>query len=260
MAAPAGTGSVVPQTAVCGTQVALPFGSSSTEGGRCHATRVNKLYPMYALRTVCVTVLRMQIGYARVSNHEQNLDLQLDALKQAGCDPAHIYTDTVSGSSPGLERPGLGKALDYARAGDQLVIWRLDRLARSLKDLLEQVNNLEQQDIELVSLQEKIDTTTPAGRALFQMCGVMAEFERNLISERTKAGLQAARARGRKGGRRRKVTQAKLERAGELMREKRLTVREIARLAGVSTNTLYRYITPDGKLRTIFEKAKVKGA
>ena len=133
------------------------------------------------------------------------------------------------------------------------MIWRLDRLARTLKDLLEQVNDLEQHEIELSSLQEKIDKSTPAGRALFQMCGVMAEYERNLISERTKAGLQAARARGRK------VTQAKLERAGELMREKRLTLREIARLAGVSTNTLYRYITPDGKLRTIFEEAKVKG-
>ena len=191
----------------------------------------------------------MQIGYARVSTHEQTLDLQLDALQQAGCAPEHIYTDTLSGSRPGLERPGLGQALAYARPGDQLVIWRLDRLARSLKDLLEQVTSLESRDIELVSLQEQIDTTTPAGRALFQMCGVMAEFERNLISERTRAGLAAARARGRKGGRKRKVTTAQLKRAGALMREKRLTVREIARLAGVSTNTLYRYLTPEGERR-----------
>ena len=179
--------------------------------------------------------------------------------KQAGCAPDHIYTDTLSGSRPGLERPGLGQALAYARPGDQLVIWRLDRLARSLKDLLEQVTSLEGRDIELVSLQEQIDTTTPAGRALFQMCGVMAEFERNLISERTKAGLAAARARGRKGGRKRKVTTAQLKRAGALMREKRLTVREIARLAGVSTNTLYRYLTPEGTLRTTLEETQGKG-
>ena len=191
----------------------------------------------------------MKIGYARVSTHEQTLDLQLDALAQAGCGHDHIYVDSISGSVRGVERPGLGEALAYARTGDQLVIWRLDRLGRSLRDLIEQVANLEDRGIELVSLQERIDTTTPAGRALFQMCGVMAEFERNLISERTKAGLAAARARGRKGGRKPKMTPAKIDRAAALMRERRLTVREIADLSGVTTTTLYRYLTPDGERR-----------
>ena len=108
----------------------------------------------------------MEIGSARVSTHEQTLDLQFDQLQAAGCDPDHIYADQVSGSSPGLEQPCLGQALAYARAGDQLVIWRLDRLGRSLKDLIEHVANLERHGIELVSLQESIDTTTPAGRGL----------------------------------------------------------------------------------------------
>lgn len=192
----------------------------------------------------------MKIGYARVSTHEQTLDLQLDALAQAGCEHDHIYVDSISGSVRGVERQGLGEALAYARAGDQLVIWRLDRLGRSLKDLIEQVAGLERREIELVSLQERIDTTTPAGRALFQMCGVMAEFERNLISERTKAGLAAARARGRKGGRKPKMTPTKIDRAAELMQERRLTVREIADLSGVTTTTLYRYLTPDGERRS----------
>ena len=191
----------------------------------------------------------MRIGYARVSTHEQTLDLQIDSLKAAGCEHDHIYVDSISGSVRGVERPGLGEALAYARAGDQLVIWRLDRLGRSLKDLIEQVAGLERREIELVSLQERIDTTTPAGRALFQICGVMAEFERNLISERTKAGLAAARARGRKGGRKPKMTPAKIDRAAELMRERRLTVREIADLSGVTTTTLYRHLTPDGEPR-----------
>ena len=192
----------------------------------------------------------MKIGYARVSTHEQTLALQLDALAQAGCEHDHIYVDSISGSVRGVERPGLGEALAYARAGDQLVIWQLDRLGRSLRDLIEQVARLERREIELVSLQERIDTTTPAGRALFQMCGVMAGFERNLIAERTKAGLAAARARGRKGGRKPKMTPAKIDRAAELMRERQLTVREIADLSGVTTTTLYRYLTPDGQRRS----------
>lgn len=192
----------------------------------------------------------MKIGYARVSTHEQTLDLQVDALAQAGCDPDHIYTDTVSGSSSGAERPGLCEALAYARAGDQLVIWRLDRMGRSLKDLIDQVGHLEQKGIELVSLQEQLDTTTPAGKALFQMCGVMAEFERNLVSERTKAGLAAARARGRKGGRPPKLSPADLKRAAELMQAGDLTVKEIASLVGCSTNTLYRHLTPEGSPKT----------
>lgn len=192
----------------------------------------------------------MKIGYARVSTHEQTLDLQIDRLRTAGCAPEHIHSDTTAGHSRGIERPGLAAALAFARPGDQLVVWRLDRLGRSLKDLIDQVTSLERRGVELVSLQESLDTATPTGRAMFQICGVFAEFERNLISERTKAGLAAARARGRKGGRRRKVTDAQLDRAAELMREGRLTVREIARLADVSTTTLYRHLAPDGRRRT----------
>lgn len=191
----------------------------------------------------------MKIGYARVSTHEQTLDLQIDQLRAAGCDPDHIHVDRVSGSSRGIERPSLAQALAYARVGDQLVVWRLDRLGRSLRDLIDQVTTLEQAGIELVSLQESIDTATPAGQAMFQICGVFAEFERNLISERTKAGLAAARARGRKGGRKPKMTPAKIDRAAELMRERQLTVREIADLSGVTTTTLYRHLTPDGTPR-----------
>ncbi|MCY3657668.1 MAG: recombinase family protein [Caldilineaceae bacterium] len=191
----------------------------------------------------------MKIGYARVSTHEQTLDLQIDRLRTAGCAPEHIHADTTAGHSCGIERPGLAAALAFARPGDQLVVWRLDRLGRSLRDLIEQVANLERHGIELVSLQESLDTATPAGRALFQICGVFAEFERNLISERTKAGLAAARARGRKGGRKPKLTPEQLDRAAALMRERRLTVREIAHLSGVTPNTLYRYLTPEGEIR-----------
>lgn len=191
----------------------------------------------------------MKIGYARVSTADQTPDLQVDALRAAGCDPDRIHVDTTSGSGPGIERPGLAAALAFARPGDQLVVWRLDRLARSLRDLIDQVANLEAAGVGLVSLQEHIDTSTPAGKAMFHFCGVMAEFERNLISERTKAGLAAARARGRRGGRRPKITDVQLDRAAELMREGRLTVREIARMAGVSTTTLYRHLAPDGSRR-----------
>ena len=191
----------------------------------------------------------MKIGYVRFSTHEQTLDLQIDQMRLAGCEPDHIYFDTVSGSSPGLERPGLSQALAYARTSDQLVIWRLDRMGRSLRDLIDQVANLELHGIKLVSLQESIDTLTPAGKALVQMCGVMAEFQRNLISERTKAGLAAARARSRKGGRKPKLSPEQLDRAANLMRANQLTVREIARLSGVTPNTLYCYLTPDGERR-----------
>ena len=139
----------------------------------------------------------MLVGYARVSTHEQNLSLQVDALTQAGCEK--IFEDKISGIK--AERPGLNAALEFVRKGDTLVVWRLDRLGRSLKHLIETVADLEGRGIGLRSLQEAIDTTTAGGRLVFQIFGALAEFERNLIRERTLAGLQAARARGRKGGR-----------------------------------------------------------
>jgi len=139
----------------------------------------------------------MLIGYARVSTDDQNLDLQKDALKNAGCDK--IYEDQISGAK--ADRPGLTTVLEYAREGDVIVIWRLDRLSRSLKDLIEMVTLLDSKGIGLKSIHESIDTSSSTGKLVFHIFGALAEFERNLIRERTQAGLQAARARGRKGGR-----------------------------------------------------------
>src|ERR1017187_154820 len=143
----------------------------------------------------------MRIGYARVSTQEQNLHLQKDALKRAG--GKKIIEDVASGKAE--NRPGLDRARELLREGDVLVVWRLDRLGRSLKHLIELMTELEKQKIGFQSLQESIDTTTPGGKLIFHMFGALAEFERNLISEWTKAGLQAARARGRRGGRPKKL-------------------------------------------------------
>ncbi len=139
----------------------------------------------------------MLVGYARVSTDDQNLNLQRDALLLAGCEK--IFEDQISGAR--AERPGLQAVLEFARPGDTLVIWRLDRLSRSLKDLIEMVKLLESKTVGLMSLQESVDTTSSSGMLIFHLFGALAEFERNLIRERTQAGLQAARARGRKGGR-----------------------------------------------------------
>lgn len=139
----------------------------------------------------------MLIGYARVSTDDQNLDLQKDALKNAGCE--RIFEDTQSGAK--AKRPGLNAALEFARPGDTIVIWRLDRLGRTMKNLIELVSQLETSDIGLKSLQESLDTSSSSGKLIFHIFGALAEFERNLIRERTQAGLEAARARGRMGGR-----------------------------------------------------------
>lgn len=139
----------------------------------------------------------MLIGYARVSTHDQNLDLQKDALEKAGCEK--IFVDKVSGTV--ATRPSLEKVKEIFRKGDTLVVWRLDRLGRSLKDLMWWMGYLEEKEVGLKSLQESIDTTTTTGKLVFHIFGALAEFERNLIRERTQAGLAAARARGRLGGR-----------------------------------------------------------
>ena len=185
----------------------------------------------------------MKIGYARVGTHEQFHDLQIDSLQAAGCE--RIYTDTCSGSVPGAERPELQNALAHARTGDTLVVWRLDRLGRSLQDLVRQINGLAEREVQFISLQEDLNTATPAGRQTFHFCGALAEFERDLIRERTLAGLAAARARGRK----RKVDDRMLARAAELMRDRTLGINEICRIVGVGKTTLYRYLTPDGQRR-----------
>ncbi len=189
----------------------------------------------------------MKIGYARVSTHEQLHDLQIDSLKAAGCE--RIYTDTCSGSVPGAERPELQTALAHARTGDTLVVWRLDRLGRSLQDLIRQINGLAEREVQFISLQEDLNTATPAGRLTFHFCGALAEFERDLIRERTLASLTAARARGRKGGRKRKVDDRMLAHAAELMQDRTVGINEICRIVGVGKTTLYRYLTPDGQRR-----------
>jgi DNA invertase Pin-like site-specific DNA recombinase len=180
----------------------------------------------------------MQIGYARVSTIEQNVAPQIDQLKDAGCE--RIFRDKASGAK--TERPGLQEALDFLREGDMLVVWRLDRLGRSLKHLLETVGKLEERGIGFRSLQESIDTTTSGGRLIFHIFGALAEFERNLIRERTMAGLSAARARGRVGGRPRKLDAKKTELAYQLYDEKKYAVKEICQMLGVSKPTLYAYL------------------
>ena len=183
----------------------------------------------------------MLIGYQRVSTVDQNLDLQRSALIEAGVDPQHIYEDHLSGARS--DRPGLTACLKAVRPGDVPVVWRLERLARSLRDLIRIADELEHQGVGLRSLHEQIDTTSATGRHLM---GALAEFERNLIRERTKAGLEAARKRGRKPGRKRKLSDKQIQMARALLKDGTLTVREIAGQLGVSPATFYRYF-PGGR-------------
>ncbi|PRX09505.1 UNVERIFIED_ORG: DNA invertase Pin-like site-specific DNA recombinase [Martelella mediterranea] len=180
----------------------------------------------------------MKIGYARVSTEDQNMNLQIDALRAAGC--AHIFTDFgVSGK--GFDRPGLTEALDAVSAGSSLVVWRLDRLGRSLPKLIELVDNLGQRGAEFQSLTEHIDTSSSGGRLVFHIIGALAEFERSLISERTKAGMAAARARGQHVGRRPALTPGDVADARRAVAQGRSTM-EIAGDLGVSQRTLRRYL------------------
>jgi DNA invertase Pin-like site-specific DNA recombinase len=180
----------------------------------------------------------MLIGYARVSTLDQVHNLQLDALTKAGCEK--IFTDKVSGTV--AERPGLGKAKEQLRKGDTLVVWRLDRLGRSLRDLIDWAAYLESKGVGLKSLQESIDTTTPGGKLVFHMFGALAEFERNLIQERTKAGLASARARGRLGGRPKTLNKDKRQLVIDLYNEQKLTVDKICEMMNISKPTLYKYV------------------
>ena len=180
----------------------------------------------------------MLIGYARVSTLEQDIALQVDALKKAGCD--NIFDDTASGVT--TQRPGLTDALTFVRKGDTLVVWRLDRLGRSLRHLIDVIADLEKRGIGFHSLQESIDTTTSGGRLIFQIFGALAEFERNLIRERTQAGLKAARVRGRLGGRPKSLDGSKIELAYRLYDEKKHTIKEICRMLGISKPSLYAYL------------------
>src|ERR1700675_3819746 len=181
----------------------------------------------------------MLIGYARVSTQDQTLNLQQDALEKIGC--SKIFTDTASGAT--TDRKGLDEALKYVREGDTLVVWRLDRLGRSLKHLIETVTALQSTGVAFQSITENINTSSATGQLVFHIFGALAEFERSLIRERTIAGVSAARARGRKGGRPRLDTSSsKVAAAKKLYRDKTHSISEICKLLDISRATLYRYI------------------
>jgi len=179
------------------------------------------------------------VGYARVSTHDQNIELQLDALNSQGCHK--VFQDQVSGSKE--SRPGLDKCIGYLREGDTLVIWRLDRLGRSLKHLIDLVMDLQSKGVMLKSLHEGIDTNTATGQFFFHVTGAFAELERNLIRERTMAGLKAARARGRKGGRPKTIPESKLKLAKKLYDKNEDTVVNICKDLGISRARFYRYLS-----------------
>ena len=192
----------------------------------------------------------MLVGYARVSTADQTARSQIDALEAAGCEK--VFEETASGAK--TDRPVLRSAIDYAREGDVLVVWRLDRFGRSLKDLIHNVGELRDKGVGFRSLTEGIDTTTPTGTLVFHIFGALAEFERELIRERTQAGLRAARARGRKGGRKPKMTKRKVRAASKLLADPETSIGAVCETIGVSRATLYRYVGPDGTIRKMPER------
>lgn len=187
----------------------------------------------------------MLIGYMRVSTGEQNLDLQRDGLERVGCD--RVFDDVCTGRA--TERPGLAKALDIARDGDTLVVWKLDRIGRSLTHVVGLVSDLQKRGVGLKVLTGDVDTTTATGRLVFGIFATLAEFERDLIHERTMAGLAAARARGRAGGRPRVMTKQKLKAAMAMMADRDNVARDVAAQLGVSLSTLYAYVDAKGMPR-----------
>jgi len=183
----------------------------------------------------------MLIGYARVSTQDQNLDMQREALEGAGC--KKVFEDKISGSRG--ERPGLGKALEMLREGDTLVVWKLDRLGRSVKHLVDITNELARQGVNFRSLTDSIDTGTPSGRFFFHVMAALAQMERELVIERTRAGLETARRLGRRGGRKRRMTDSKIESARKLLAGG-VPPRDVAKNLGVSVPTLYRWVPANG--------------
>lgn len=183
------------------------------------------------------TVVIMLIGYARVSTQDQNLDLQREALNKAGC--KQVFEDKASGTRS--KRPALIKALEMMREGDTLVVWKLDRLGRSVKQLVDLVGELHKQGIQFKSLTDAIDTGSPSGRFFFHVMASLAEMERELTVERTRAGLEIARQLGRKGGRKPKMTNSKIESAKKLLASG-VPPRDVAKNLGVSIPTLYRWV------------------
>lgn len=185
----------------------------------------------------------MKIGYARVSTDEQSEIAQMDALEAAGC--KRIYQEKCSGRSK--HRPELDRMIDTLRVGDVVVVQRLDRLGRSLKDLIELLDGFKSQQVQFISLNESIDTTTAVGELAFHMIGSIAQFERRLISERTKAGLEAARARGRKGGRKAKLSENDIKKANAMLLDPNMTKAEVARHFNVSRPTLNKALVGTNK-------------
>jgi DNA invertase Pin-like site-specific DNA recombinase len=185
----------------------------------------------------------MLIGYVRVSTTDQTLALQQDALTKVGCE--RIFTDTASGAL--VERKGLEEALSHLRTGDTLVVWKLDRLGRSLKDLIARITELQSRQIGFKSLTEQIDTTTSGGKLIFHIFGALAEFERDIIRERTQAGLTAARARGKRGGRRPTLKPKEIALVRKLYEDKQTPVEDICRSFKISRMTLWRYVKGGGE-------------
>ena len=179
----------------------------------------------------------MLVGYARVSTQDQNLELQLDALKKIGC--KKFYQDQISDRKS--NRPGLQLALEVLRKGDTLVVWKLDRLGRTVKGLVELVNKLHQNDVHFKSITDNVDTSTPSGRFFFHIMASLAQMERELVAERTRAGLAAEKVQGRIGGRKRKMTKSKIESAKKLLASGTLP-KDVAQNLGASIPTLYRWI------------------
>lgn len=184
----------------------------------------------------------MFVGYARVSTRDQNPASQIDALNTAGCD--RVFMEKASGAN--RDRPELKAALDYIRAGDTLIVWKLDRLARSVRQLVETAEELAQREIGLKVLTQQIDTTTPGGRLVFHVFAAVAEFERELTLERTHAGLATARAANRRGGRPKALDDGQIRRAKAMLADPMITVVEVAQELGITTSTLYRHI-PGGR-------------
>jgi len=184
----------------------------------------------------------MKVGYSRVSTSDQDSALQLDALKKAGCE--QVFDETASGAKS--DRPELIEALKYCRQGDVLVVWKLDRLARSLKQLIATVEDLEDRGIQFQSITEGLDTTSAGGKLVFHIMGALAEFERGLIQERTTAGLRSARARGRVGGRPKALNESDIATAKALLADESFSMADVAKRLNVSSATLYRHL-PGGK-------------
>ena len=187
----------------------------------------------------------MKIGYARVSTKDQSLNLQKDALKKAGCQK--IYSEQISGTK--TDRANLDEMIEHLRQGDIIVVWKLDRLGRSLRDLINLISKFQDLGVEFKSLQDNIDTTTPTGKLTFHLFAALAEFERDIISERTKAGLASARTRGRHGGRPQGLSKKALDKARlaeSLYNEKNNSVQEICEYLSISKPTLYRYLRSRG--------------